>query len=104
MNLSFKTKTLNLFRQVFKIPLFEKILTLLTNNKSYNSFFVKFIPNNYQYDKSTVRYCKRNGINYKLNLYDYVDWWIYFGIKEDSRFKLYNMVSENDTIIDVGTN
>jgi FkbM family methyltransferase len=104
MNLTLKTKTFNFLRQIFKIPLFEKILALLTNNKPHKSFFVKFIPNNYQYSKNTLRYCKRNGINYKLNLYDYIDWLIYFGIKEDSRLKLYRLVSKNDTIIDVGSN
>ena len=104
MQISFKTKVFDFFRQVFMVPLLEKILLKFTIDKPMESMVIKFIPNNYQYPKETFRYANRNGINYKLDLYDYVDWWLYFGIKEESRTKLEKLINSTDTIIDVGTN
>lgn len=102
--ISLKTKFFNFFRLIFKLPVLEKILIMFTLNKSSNSLIVKFIPNNYQYCPNTYRYAKRKSINYKLDLYDYVDWFIYFGIKDVSKEKLYRMINENNIVIDIGTN
>lgn len=104
MTKSFKTTFFNFFRQVFKITFLEKILLRLTIDKSETSFLAKLIPNNYQYPINSWRQVNRNGINYKLDLQDYVDWWIYFGLKEESRNKLYSLVNKDDVIIDVGAN
>lgn len=105
MEITTKTKVLNILRNLFKIPLLEKALLSLTNNKSPESFFVKLIPNNYQYLPHTYRIINRNGINYKVDLYDYMGWWIYFGLKDESRPKLYNLLTnKTNTIIDIGTN
>ena len=104
MIILFKTRVFDFFRQFFKIPLFEKLLLRLTINMPVNAFVIKFIPNNYQYKKNTFRYVSRNGINYKLDLYDYIDWWIYFGIIDSGRERLYEFAKSNCVIIDVGTN
>jgi FkbM family methyltransferase len=104
MKISTKTKVLNAIRKVFTIPILEKLLLNFTVNKPADSFFVKLIPNNYQYAPNTYRFVTRNGINYKVDLYDYIGWWIYFGLKEVSRIRLYKLSNTNNTIIDVGTN
>lgn len=104
MKISTKTRVLNAFRKLFTLPFLEKILLRFTTNRPPDSFFVKLIPNNYQYSPHTFRTITRNGINFKVDLYDYIGWWLYFGIKEDSRFKLYHLVKQNNTIMDVGAN
>ncbi len=104
MEITTKTKTLNAFRRFFKIPILEKALLTVTNNRTPESFFVKLIPNNYQYLPHTYRFIKRNGIKFKVDLFDYMGWWIYFGIKDKSRRKLYDLVKKNNFVIDVGAN
>ncbi len=104
MKTSFKTNFLNAFRAVFKIPFMEKILVRKTIGRSFEEKIVKFIPNNYQYSRNAWRTAKRDGINYRLNLYDYIDWWLYFGIKDPGRDKLYALVKKDSVIFDVGTN
>lgn len=104
MKTSFKTNFLNAFRAVFKIPFMEKILLRKTIGSSFEEKIVKFIPNNYQYSKNAWRTAKRDGINYRLNLYDYIDWWLYFGIKDHGRDELYALVKKDSVIFDVGTN
>ena len=99
-----KTNILNFFRRVFMMPAAEKILARVTQNKSLGSYIIKLIPNNYQYSRGTIRFATRNGINYKLHLQDYMDWLLFFGIKEKGRESLYQLVKKNDTVIDVGTN
>lgn len=80
------------------------MLVRLTYNKADKSFWVKLAPNNYQYPLNSIRYVTRRGINYKLDLHDYVDWWLFWGIKEESRGKLYGLLKVGDTAIDIGTN
>ncbi len=104
MEITPKTKMLNVVRSLFKIRILEKALRTLTNKKTPDSFFVKLIPNNYQYLPHTYRYVQRNGIKFKVDLFDYVGWWIYFGVRDTSRLKLYNLLTTNQTIIDVGAN
>src|SRR3954468_15098448 len=102
--LSSRTKTLNKIRRIFIPSFMERLLLLFTMNKKYDSFFVRLIPNNYQYAPNTFRFIKRNGISYKVDLYDYIGWWLYFGIRELSRQKMYNLIHKSDVVIDVGAN
>ena len=104
MTRSFKTIFFDVFRQLFKVPLLEKKLVDKTTNKTEKSIWIKFAPNNYQYSPNSWRFVNRNGINYKLDLHDYVDWLLFWGIKEYGRDKLYSMVNIGDNIIDIGTN
>lgn len=105
MEISTKTKILNVFRSIFKIPVLEKTLAATTSNKSIKSFSAKLIPNNYQYRPETYRVITRNGITFKVDLYDYMGWLIYFGIKDEARPKLYDLLTDKHFIVfDVGTN
>ena len=104
MNRSFKTTFFDFFRIFFKALFQEKVLARLTYNKTDKSFWIKLVPNNYQYPLNSIRYVNRKGINYKLDLHDYVDWWLFWGLKEESREKLYGLLKVGDTAIDIGTN
>lgn len=102
--LSLKTQILNNFRKLGMLPFVEQRLVLLTQNKSPDNFYVKIVPNNYQYPKNTMRNCERGGIKYSLDISDYIQYCIYYGIDFEPRNNLYNLVKDGTTVIDVGTN
>ncbi len=86
------------------MPFFEKILVNFTQNKDYNSLFVRLLPSNNSYKTPTFRNAVRHGLSYKLDISDYMDYTIYFGIKAEPRDKLYGLVKEDFTVLDIGTN
>jgi len=100
--LSLKTKTLNTLRLLFRK---EKIENFLINKNQHGYFFSeKLFPSNYLYKNPTKRITSRKGINYSLDISDYMDWLIYFDIKDPSQDLLINICNENDIVVDVGTN
>lgn len=99
-----KTKILNTVRELFKISFLEKLLRSLTQQKAADSFWVKLAPNNYQYPKGSKRFAKQNGLQFELDISDLVDWYVYFGIKEEAQERLFSLCKKDATIIDVGTN
>jgi FkbM family methyltransferase len=99
-----RIKFFNFFRNVFRIPFLEKSLAVLTSGKGYDSIFVKCIPQNYQYPPGTFRIAERNGIKYRLDLSEYMDWVIYFGLSVEERDLLYPLIKKDDVVLDIGTN
>ena len=104
VSMRLKTKILDKFRMVGMLPPVEGVLVWLAFNKTAGNFFAKAAPNNYQYPKGTMRVCERNGIRYALDISDYMQYCIYFGIKIEPREVLYDLVENQTTVIDVGTN
>lgn len=102
--MKFRTKFLNKLRTIGKQPPVERLLVTLALNSSVGKWFGKAAPNNYQYPKNTIRICERNGIKYSLDINDYMQYCIYFGIEIEPRDTLYNLVKNGTTVIDVGTN
>lgn len=100
----FKTKALNLFRLVFKNRFLEEKLALLTQGKSKNSFFSKLPLNYTEYKAPSCRLVERNGIRYNLDISDYMEWLVFFGIEFEPRNVLYEMVGSDDVVFDVGAN
>jgi FkbM family methyltransferase len=99
-----RIKIFNFFRNVFRIPFLEKSLAVLTSGKGYDSVFVKCIPQNYQYPPGTFRIAERNGIKFRLDLSEYMDWVIYFGLSVEDRDLLYPLIKKDDVVLDIGTN
>lgn len=100
----FKTRFLNQLRKVAMLSPIEKLLVRQTQHKTPDNFFFKLAPNNNQYPKNTLRNCSRDDIRYLLDISDYMQYCIYYGITIEPREKLYNLVKDGTTIIDVGTN
>jgi FkbM family methyltransferase len=46
----------------------------------------------------------RRGIEYELDISDFMEWVVYFGIATEPRDKLYALASKGDTVLDVGAN
>lgn len=103
--MEFKTRTFNFFRQLFLSAPCEKWLVKRTQNKLPNSFIGKFVPNNYQYKKGSIRKFKtHNDVMLEVDISDYVGHYLYFGFKDDGHDKLFELVNKDDCILDIGTN
>lgn len=99
-----KTRVLNAFRNVFKVPFLESQVARWTTGKEMTAFVTKFPPNHYQYAKGSVRQAERNGIRYQLDISEFNDWHIYFGFQMIERKHLYQLVQPGMCILDIGGN
>lgn len=104
MNLSAKVKTLNLFRNVFKITFLESLLASLTRGKSPDHFFCKLVPNPYQYTPGTFKILKQNGIAMRVDISDYIGHYLFFGFEDRGIQKLFSLCHEKSNVLDVGAN
>ncbi len=64
----------------------------------------KFIPDNTQFPKGSIRNVKRGGIHYQLDISDYQEWLIYFRCKSDSSLYILDYLDQAQSILDVGAN
>jgi len=104
MNLSFKVRFLNVFRNLFRIRPIEGALASLTTGKAPDSFVAKFVPNPYQYTQNTSRTLSRNGLKMKVDISDYIGHYLYFGFKDESVDMLLELCTPGANVIDVGAN
>lgn len=82
----------------------EQGLRPLTNGRLPNHWLAKFPPNAYQYPKGTVRLATINEIQFQLDLSDFVDWHLYWGIRDKGRERLFQAIQPGVTFLDVGAN
>lgn len=99
-----RVRFFNYFRNWIRIIRFDYFFPPLTTNKGYSNFFVKCIPQNYQYLKFSVRKVKRDGIWYELDLSEYMEWVIYYGLNVENRRDLYCLIKRDMVLFDVGSN
>ena len=100
-NLSLKTKALNFFRKPFTAPLLEKILLgMVLKNPPH--FLKKVFPEYYLYKKGTLRYAARQGINYKLDVSNYLDHYIYWGVADSGYTSILREMKTADVMLDIG--
>ncbi len=92
------------FRNLFKISFLENIIVKKTQNKPLNNFYVKLLPSNHQYAKNTKRKAFRNNVWFELDISDYMDYIVYFGIDAENRTPLTKIIMNNAIIFDIGTN
>ena len=103
-NITFKTKVLNVFRRLFFLKPLENFLVKKNIEKGGTGFLTKLIPNHYQYPKGTYRFKKVDNVNYRLDLSELNEWWLYYGFKEEYRSALIDLINKGDWIIDIGAN
>lgn len=99
-----KTKLLNIARMPGRLSPVEYALAYLAQMESVGGVFAKIAPNNYQYPKNSYRTCERGGIRYHLDISDYGQYCLYFSVDKEPREKLYSLVKNGTTVVDVGTN
>lgn len=105
MSVPLRTQLFNVFRLVNRIPKVEK--WLVKQSKSKNSFARKLIGNQNLYSPKDIRICTRHGINYQLQINDYLDHGIYFGmhdLSDFSRTSLLKNIQAGMIVFDIGAN
>ena len=103
--MNFKTKFLNIFRRISQLPSVEKMLA--ENIRNGSKISKKLIAGNGMYPKGTIRTCNRDGIHFRLDISDYMEHAIYFGINDTVDFDrrlLYSLIKENYVCFDIGAN
>jgi FkbM family methyltransferase len=99
-----KTKLFNLFRKLFILTSFDKVLASLPRNKTMDFIVSKICPPNYLYKKGSIRNFTVNGINYSLDISDAMGHTIYFAIYDPAHSLLIKKIKKGMTIFDVGAN
>lgn len=93
-----------LIRNIFKRPMLSSAIRLITKGKSTNSFWVKLLPQNSDFQKNTFRMITADGIKFKLDMSEWMEWVLYFGIDAEKKNSLYQLVQQGSIIIDAGSN
>ncbi len=86
--------------------IFLKLEWLVLYLSSINLIFIKAFPQSNQYKKNTFRKCKRDNVNFYIDISDYMQWYLYANIKDDSWLHVYTNTKKNSEliIIDIGAN
>lgn len=100
----FKTRLLNQLRRPLQGSLVEQRLANWFARNRRPAWQAKILPNHYQFPKPSLRLVERAGIRYSLDIADFLDWHIYFGLLEGPKDKLYSLSNPGDVVIDVGAN
>lgn len=80
----------------------DRWISLLTQGGSPCSFFARLAPRNIDYSSPETRTVVRGGLRYELDLSDFMEWTVYFGLVE--RKSLLALVRPGMTVVDVGAN
>lgn len=103
--MSIKSRLLDIFRNLSRIPFIEKKLAAATGKG--NALAQKLIAGMHLYPKGSIRNCTRNGITYRLDISDYMEHALYFNISNHVDFDrrmLYSLIREDYVCFDIGAN
>lgn len=102
--MSFKTNTIRKFKTVFMVSPFENWISYFTRDKDINNFFVKLLPSNLDYKSDAIRRKTVDGITYDLQLNEWMEYALFFGIKNEDKTPLFKNIQQGFLILDVGVN
>lgn len=97
-------RLIDLPKEIFKLPWLEKLIANFTYNRKQDHFIARLPPLYKSYPKNSVRKVKRNGISYELDISDYMEWLVFYGIQVEPRNVLYSLIKPGDVVFDVGAN
>jgi len=95
---------LNQLRRVNKLPMLERFIAARTQGKRLDNLWVKLLPPLESYQRGSIREVERNGIRYRLDISDYIEYVIYFGLEAEPKEALYGSVKNGMQVFDIGTN
>ena len=101
---SFRTRLINVFRSLLKFRAAELFLASLTQGKSRRSLAWKFVPPEYLYKKSRNHRVIRAKIVFDLDLSNYNEFCLFYGLPEPSLNYLFSFIRPDFTILDIGAN
>jgi FkbM family methyltransferase len=82
----------------------DRPLADLTKHRPRHWLARFFRPDIIDYRGCPPRRAIRGGITYDLDLSDYIEWTIYFGIERDEKTALFELAETGQTVLDIGTN
>ncbi|HEY0710850.1 MAG TPA: FkbM family methyltransferase [Polyangia bacterium] len=82
----------------------DERLANFTHRAPPNSLLAKLVPDHTFYNPPHYRKIVRNGLQFELDISDYMQWCAYFGIATEPREALYGLANAGMCVIDVGTN
>ena len=91
-------------RKVFTYAPFENVMLLMLKGSDYRGTAAKLIPPPDMYSAGSIKRVTREGISYELDRSCLMQWYIYWGLSDITRPKLYALVNKGDIVLDVGTN
>jgi len=91
-------------RKVFTYAPFEKVMLLMLKGSNYRGTAAKLIPPPDMYKAGSIKHVVRDGIRYELDRSCLMQWYIYWGLTDITRPKLYSFVNKGDIVLDLGTN
>src|SRR5437868_1167532 len=91
-------------RKIFTYAPFENVLLMLLEGSDYRGTAAKLIPPPRMYRSGSVKRVNRDGITYDLDRSCLMQWYVYWGLTDITRPKLYSLVGSEDVVLDVGTN
>jgi FkbM family methyltransferase len=103
LQLTIRTKILNIFRRFFTWSPVEQILLRLYLKKN-SPFLEKLIPPNYLYKSPSIRTAKRKGIVFKLDISDVMDHFIYWGYRDQNYRSIVDVIMNANVLVDIGAN
>jgi FkbM family methyltransferase len=104
MSRSVKTRILDAIRKLWARPFGERILLRFSHGAEARQFISKLIPMPYLFPESSWRTVWRHKINLSLDISDFVDWYVYFGLKDEALDCLLSQIQSSDIVLDIGTN
>jgi FkbM family methyltransferase len=103
-NVRLRTRLLNLFRAPLRARSIDRLIARATEGKDPRSLWARVAPGNALYRRPALRSAVRRGIAYELDISDFMEWVIYYGIVTEPRAKLFSLAHQGATVIDVGAN
>src|SRR6476619_795183 len=91
-------------RRSFMLWPAEKLFLFSLGKFPNNRLLKRIIPSNEYYPLKSIRHCRRQGINYSLDIHDYQNWLIYFYSESDSSSGALSYLKKDDIVLDIGGN
>lgn len=102
--LSTRTRLLNVGRDLLKLPPLEAALARQCRAAAdTGSLLWKLVPNNYQYAAGSVRDFQCNGLNWRVDVSDYIGHCAYFGLDRSMK-ALFDLARPDSVVLDIGVN
>lgn len=79
-------------------------MAFFLKGSDYRGWTTKLIPPPDLYPAGSTKSVERDGINFDLDRSCLMQWFVYWGLQDITRPKLYSLVRQNDVVLDVGTN
>ena len=91
-------------RKIFARAPFENILLFFLKGSDYRGTAAKLIPPPEMYETGSIKRVERDGVTYELDRSCLMQWYVYWGLQDITRPKLYSLVKKGDIVLDIGTN